>query len=168
MSNVDGQCFESGGTKELFLSLRENERISFTLCARDILSSAHYLLIVQVGKKGGASGRRCLRRERKRVPEIARNSNRIYQIARSVEMAIGALAEVSKARPLCRYSASFPLFFRFKNKTRGAVDNACRCASVIIKSRRTRGTVTLIPTNGALHSRRRRCRTPDFCLLFSQ
>lgn len=42
--------------------------------------------------------------------------------------------------------------FSFKNKTRGAVDNACRCASVIIKSRRTRGPVTLIPTSGALRS----------------
>lgn len=48
--------------------------------------------------------------------------------------------------------------FSFKNKTRGAVDNACRCASVIIKSRRTRGPVTLIPTNGVLRTRRRRCR----------
>ena len=46
----------------------------------------------------------------------------------------------------------------FKNKTRReAVDNACRCASVIIKPRRTRGPVTLIPTNDAHRTRRRRC-----------
>lgn len=52
---------------------------------------------------------------------------------------------------------SFLPSFSFKNKTRGAVDNACRCASVIIKSRRTCGPVTLIPTSSA-----RRCRRSRF------
>jgi len=95
-------------------------------------------------------------------------ATRIYQIAQSRDGDRGSRGSLQGSSIVS--ILGFLPSFSFKNKTRGAVDNACRCASVIIKSRRTRGPVTLIPTSGVLRTRRRcrrrsRLSTSGWCFL---
>lgn len=117
--------------KNVFFLLLFFVSVIFYLCVCNILS----LFIDHTNKKERRHlGADC--RERKRMLEIARNSSRIYQIAQSRDGDRGSRGSLQGSTIVS--ILGFLPSFSFKNKTRGAVDNACRCASVIIKSRRTR------------------------------
>lgn len=104
----------------------ENKKLSFVLFVLyDLVVIVRVLFIDCTNEKAPSDGL-------KRSLKIARDSSRIYQVAPSRD-------GDRKPRGSLQGSSivSIPSFlpsFLFKNKTRGAVDNACRCASVIIKS----------------------------------